>query len=180
MRVFLPAVATFWSVFMVGTPLSVRADGYAGVVPEVSGEPRAQSAGQSKARPRKTKQARNGLPRVTWPGFQVLPSGVTRVFVQTSGPVKPMIERDGSTYKVSIPKALLPRGNARLALDTHYFDTPVGSVHLVALGKGRGVVLVLEMRAEAVPALRTEQTQNGFFTFVEFPAGSYLSAEPSR
>jgi hypothetical protein len=116
---------------------------------------------------------RQANPVVTWPGFQVLLDGGSRLFVQTSGPVTPELQREGSNWVVLIPGAALPRGNVRLPLDTQFFNTPVRSARLKP--RPGGVVLVLEMRAEVAPTLRAETAANGsFFTYVEFPAGSYL------
>jgi hypothetical protein len=117
---------------------------------------------------------RQANPVVTWPGFQVLLDGGSRLFVQTSGPVTPELQREGAHWVVLIPGASLPRGNVRLPLDTQFFNTPVKSARLRPRAGG-GVMLVLELRAEATPTLRTEAAPNGsFFTYVEFPAGSYL------
>jgi hypothetical protein len=78
----------------------------------------------------------------------------------------------------------LPRGNARLPLDTQFFNTPVKSVQLRPLatrGKrrktvqaGTGVSLLLEMRAQVTPKLHTEKDPSGYyFTYIEFAAGKY-------
>ena len=109
---------------------------------------------------------------VTWPGFQMLPDGSSRVFVQTSVQVEPEIKRDGDGVQVFLPHVSLPPGNARLALATHYFNTPVESVRAVA--RGQGVVVLLAMRAKMLPILRTERAASGyFFTYLEFPPGNY-------
>lgn len=111
---------------------------------------------------------------VTWPGFQMLPGGGTRVFVQTSIEVVPELKRDGgANWQVLMPGVTLPSGNVRLPLDTQFFNTPVKSVRAVARG-GMAVVL-LEMRAQLKPIMRTERAENGyFFTYLEFPPGSFI------
>ena len=111
-------------------------------------------------------------PLVTWPGFQMQPDGGSRVFVQTSIEVKPELKRDGANWQVVIPGVALPQGNARLALDTEYFNTPVKNVRVKV--QKDGVSVLLEMRAQLTPKLRTEKAPNGyFFTYIEFPAGSF-------
>lgn len=153
-------------------PASTRAQGYEGVVPG------------SNAVPGTVASAAGAETSVTWPGFQVLGDGGSRIFVQTSGPVQPELKRDGANWLVIIPGVRLPKGNVRLPLDTHFFNTPVASARLQPLatrGKrrkqrqaGTGVSLLLEMRAQVTPKLHTEKAPNGyFFTYVEFPAGKY-------
>ena len=147
-----------------------HAQDYGGVVPGAHANP--------------SNSAPKGEPRVTWPGFQVLGDGRTRIFVQTNAPVSPELKREGSSWVVVIPNVLLPRGNARLPLDTHFFNTPVTSARLRPLATrekrrkksqaGTGVSLLLEMRAEVTPKLYTEKDASGyFFTYVEFAAGTY-------
>lgn len=110
---------------------------------------------------------------VTWPGFQVLGDGRTRVFVQTSSEVKPELKQEGANWLVVIPGVALPQGNARLPLDTSFFNTPVKTTRMKPREEG-GVVVVLEMRAKVTPKVRTEKAPNGyFFTYIEFPAGTY-------
>ncbi|MDB4988776.1 MAG: hypothetical protein JWN04_3954 [Myxococcaceae bacterium] len=112
---------------------------------------------------------------VTWPGFQMLPDGGSRVFVQTSIAVTPELKRDGQSdnWQLFLPSVALPAGNARRPLDTQYFNTPVKSVRTVL--RGKGVAVLLSMRAKLKPIVRTERAASGyFFTYLEFPAGSFL------
>lgn len=153
------------SAFLVWVPLwtagTVSAQGYAGVVPGTEAVPE-----NIAARP-------GAQAMVTWPGFQMLESGGSRVFFQTSAPVQPELSRQGSSWLITLKGVTLPAGNARLPLDTHYFNTPVQSVRAKAVSS-RSVVVTLEMRGEEKPSLRTERASNGYyFTFVEFAAGQY-------
>jgi hypothetical protein len=111
---------------------------------------------------------------VTWPGFQMLPSGGSRVFVQTTTEITPELKREGNDgWQLLLPGVSLPPGNARRPLDTHFFNTPVKSVR--ALTRGKGVAVLLDMRAKLQPTVRTERAQNGyFFVYLEFPAGNFL------
>lgn len=110
---------------------------------------------------------------VTWPGFQMLGDGGSRVFIQTSVEVKAELKREGNNWAVVLPGVSLPPGNARLALDTSFFNTPVRSVR-AKLNKGAGVVVQLEMRSPVAPTLHTERAPTGyFFVSLDFPAGSY-------
>lgn len=109
---------------------------------------------------------------VTWPGFQMLPGGGSRVFIQTSTPVAPELKRDGDGWQILLPGVALPGGNTRRPLSTQYFNTPVTSVRTVA--RGHAVAVLLSMRAKLQPTVRTERSQSGYFyTFVEFPPGAY-------
>jgi hypothetical protein len=110
---------------------------------------------------------------VTWPGFQMMPDGGSRVFVQTSAAVKADLKRDGAAWVLTFRGAKLPPGNARLPLDTHFFNTPVVNVRVKAVGKG--VAVIIRTRGKKIePKVRTEQAENGyFFTYVEFPPGQY-------
>ncbi len=165
-RLSTPTLAL--AVALFGAP--GQAQDYGGVVPGAHAGP--------------VNTAPKGEARVTWPGFQVLGDGRTRIFVQTNAPVQPALKRDGSNWIVIIPDVLLPRGNARLPLDTHFFNTPVTSARLRPLAArerrrkkiraSAGVSLLLQMRAEVTPKLYTEKDASGyFFTYVEFAAGTY-------
>ncbi len=119
--------------------------------------------------------APGGDPVVTWPGFQMTPEGGSRVFVQTTVEVKPTLQKDGPNYTLVIPGVALPKGNARLPLDTQYFNTPVKSTHIKAK-EGGGVVIHIELKPHmaVTPQVRTERAQNGyFFVYVEFAPGNY-------
>lgn len=111
---------------------------------------------------------------VTWPGFQMLPTGGSRVFVQLSSEVTPELKREGEGWQLFLPGVSLPAGNARRPLDTHFFNTPVKAVRTVA--RGKGVSVLLDMRAKLQPTIRTERAQTGyFFVYLEFPPGQFIS-----
>lgn len=133
---------------------------YEGVTPE------------SDALPANLPAAPGAAALVTWPGFQMLPGGGSRVFIQTSTPVTPELKRDGDGWQIVLPGVALPGGNTRRPLSTQYFNTPVLSVRTVA--RGPAVAVLLAMRAKLQPAIRTERSASGYFyTFVEFPPGQY-------
>jgi hypothetical protein len=112
---------------------------------------------------------------VTWPGFQMLPNGGSRVFIQTSVEVKPELRRDGNTLQVLLISVSLPKGNARLPLDTSFFNTPVKSVRAKSRGKDGGVVVEIELRNGSVsPTLHSERASTGYyFVYLDFPPGNY-------
>lgn len=115
-----------------------------------------------------------GSAMVTWPGFQMTPDGGSRLFVQTTIEVKPDLRRDGGELVLVLPGVSLPPGNARLPLDTHFFNTPLKSAR--AKPRDGGVQVILEMKpgVSISPSVRTEKAPTGYyFVYVEFPAGNY-------
>jgi hypothetical protein len=112
---------------------------------------------------------------VTWPGFQMLPDGGSRVFIQTSVEVKAELKHEGTHLTLILPGVSLPPGNARLPLDTSFFNTPVKSVR-AKTHKPDGVLVQLEMRTKLMPTLHTERASTGyFFVYLDFPAGNWTS-----
>lgn len=138
----------------------VRAEAYNGVAPGSSVVPDGIAAQPG------------GTALVTWPGFQMLPSGASRVFVQLTVEVKPELKRVGEDYQLILPGVTLPAGNTRLPLDTSFFNTPVKTVR--SKKAKDDVVVQLDMRAKVAPTLRTERASTGyFFVYLEFPVGNY-------
>ncbi|MDB4975648.1 MAG: hypothetical protein JWN48_3989 [Myxococcaceae bacterium] len=157
----LPALSCLTS--LASSASSAQAQNYVGVVPgsDTVTENLAAAPGEAAL--------------VTWPGFQMLPDGGSRVFVQTSIGVSPQLKREGQSdnWQLLLTNVALPAGNARRPLDTSFFNTPVKSVRTLA--RGKGVVVLLAMRAKLMPVVRTERAASGyFFTYLEFPAGSFL------
>lgn len=143
-----------------GTAVSAQSSGYGGVVPGSGNLPETVTA-----RP-------GGDSVVTWPGFQMLSDGGSRVFVQTTVEVKPELKRSGANWLLFLPGCSLAQGNVRLPLDTQYFNTPLTSVRAKAIEGGVGILLDVRDRAE--PRVRTEKGPNGFFfVYVEFAPGQY-------
>jgi len=151
----------FWGSLALVLTLASSASAYGGVVPG------------SEAMPENLPAAPGQGALLTWPGFQMLPGGGSRVFVQTSSEVTPELKRDGDDWHVVLKGVALPPGNTRRPLDTKYFNTPVSSVRTVA--RAGAAVVVLHMRAKLKPLVRTERAPSGyFFTYLEFPAGNFL------
>jgi hypothetical protein len=144
-----------------GAVVSAQSSGYGGVVPGSGNLPESVTA-----------RPGGGESVVTWPGFQMLPDGGSRVFVQTTLEVKPELKRSAAGWLLMLPGCSLPQGNARLPLDTQYFNTPLTSVRAKTMDAGVGIIL--DVRDKAEPRVRTEKGQNGFFfVYVEFAPGQY-------
>lgn len=138
---------------------------YTGVVPRAS---ELASGAEAKAQPHK------GPLTITWPGFQMLPDGSSRVFIQSTAPLAPKVlpAADGK-FELQLPGARVTAHTNRLPLDTRFFNTPVSRVSLSVARSG--ATLQLEMRAPVTPQISTTQGNEGYyFTFVELPKGEYI------
>jgi hypothetical protein len=164
----LPKLLLAWvgliAPLQVPGPSVAKAEGYGGVCPGKSTVPEGIAAQPGSAA------------LVTWPGFQLLPGGGSRVFIQTSVAVSPSLRRNGTQLVISLPGVSLPPGNVRRPLDTSFFNTPVKSVR-VKYRKGSGASVEVELRkgaASVAADLRSEKAANGyFFVYLDFPAGEY-------
>lgn len=144
---------------------------YAGVVPQT-----ASSAPSPDAPPQK---ARKGPPKITWPGFQMLPDGSSRVFIQSTAPIdaKVLPAADGK-FELALPGARVTEQTNRLPLDTRYFNTPVTRVSLSVARSG--ATLELDLRASVTPHVASRRSSSGYyFTFIELPKGRYIEGSAS-
>ena len=116
-------------------------------------------------------------PTITWPGFQTLAGGGSRVFVQSTAPLGSELVRKGRTLKIALgPARLSHRNNAR-PLDTRFFDTPVARAY-VKVNKGQATLYV-ELRRDAEPMVSTAPGADGYyFLYVDFPGVAPQVAEP--
>jgi hypothetical protein len=106
-------------------------------------------------------------------GFQVMPDGSTRLFVELSKPVafdaKPA--RGSVTYVLK--EARIERRNNQNPLVTVHFNTPVTSARLVP--HGHDLWFVVDLRANVQPNATMDSTKEGTAMFrVAFPKGDYL------
>jgi len=142
---------------------------YQGVVPG-SGQP-----------PPRSRVALRGGERVTvtWPGFQMLPDGRSRFFVQTTGPVTHEPFPEQGRYVLLLRNARMHLRNTRRPLVTRFFDTPVRSAKLLRRGKDLAFVLELRPGVTARPNVRQEGGAPGTtyrYLYIEFPDGDWLPA----
>lgn len=109
---------------------------------------------------------------VTWPGFQMLPNGGSRFFLQVNGSVETQTSEGDGTFTVTLRNARIHLINNHRPLVTTYFNTPVRSARLVR--KRGGVAMVMSMRTGAVPTLTTEAGENGYhYLYIDFPPGQF-------
>ena len=134
--------------------------GYGGVIPGTGMKPDHLAAEPGTA------------PVITWHGFQPMPGGSSRIFVQSAQKPTTNVRRSGQGFEVVLAGVDLPAGNNRLPLVTRYFNTPVRRARIKK--KGGEVVVVLDMRADVAPTVRQEKAQSGYwFTYLEFPPGNF-------
>lgn len=140
---------------------AVRADPYRGVTPGSGGEPpRSQAARKSSGR------------LLTWPGFQMLPGGGSRVFVQTSRKPHYETKRKKDRVELLLEGTRIHLRNNRRPLETRFFDTPVLQVKVER--RGRDLAVVVHLREEATAKVHDEPAPEGdfHFVYVDFPARS--------
>ncbi|MBN8609246.1 MAG: hypothetical protein J0L92_01585 [Deltaproteobacteria bacterium] len=112
---------------------------------------------------------------VTWPGFQMLPGGGSRFFVQTNSAVAARLATSEGRVEIVFPNTAIHLGNSRRYLETQYFETPVVRAHLER--RRNDMVLVMQMRANVVPQISTGAEGTFTFTYIDFAAGQYRPAD---
>jgi len=114
---------------------------------------------------------------IAWPGFQMEPSGGSRFFVETTGPVTTELHASTGRIEIVFHDTSIHLANSRRWLETQFFDTPVVRARLE---RRRGdMVLVMQLRAAVTPAVSTGADASGFvFTYIDFGAGHYLPDAP--
>lgn len=147
-------------VSLLITPVALgqegASSGYPGVAPGKAQEPPSvQTIKAAKAR------------QMTWPGFQMRPDGGSRVFVQvTEAPVF-TVRREGARWVVLLKDTGIHLKTNRLPLETQFFATPVQRVRIERIKKD--VAIVLELRDDATPEVRTEAAPNGYhYVLIDF------------
>lgn len=122
--------------------------------------------------------AHTGAPPIllTWPGFQGRPDGASRIFIQTSAPVRYEARAEAGRYVIVFQDLRLPVRNNGRALETRFFNTPVTRARIER--RRRAIALVIELRADVTPTVSVEAGASGYqFLFVAFTAGNFLPPE---
>jgi hypothetical protein len=122
---------------------------------------------------------RRSGPLVTFPGFEQLPDGGTRFFVQLNQSV-PVEERraQGSITYVLKGAHLRVRNDAN-ALVTVHFNTPVFRARLAP--QGNDLLFILELRSAASPTFKLTDNQDKTATLqIDFPKGDFITGDGSE
>ncbi len=118
---------------------------------------------------------RNGL-IATLPGFELLPDGGSRFFVELTKTATVAEKREGRTITYLISGARVNLRNNENALVTVHFNTPVTRARLFPV---RGnVAFAIELRADTTATWRMVDNADGTASIlqVDFPKGAYLPA----
>jgi hypothetical protein len=87
-------------------------------------------------------------PLVTLPGFKILPSGRSRVFVEVTGRAEVTEDDEGRVLKLHLRGVGIPEKVNRLPLVTSHFDTAVERVRVLPVADGADVVIELRAKVE--------------------------------
>ena len=146
------------------------------LIPGMALVPIAVAAQTSKGPPGSVAPATPGPANAVMPGFETLPDGSTRLFVDLSGPVSYETKSDRASTSYVLKGTRVARKNNCNPLVTEYFNTPVTTARLVP--HGHDLWLVTETRAKVDPAVSIENEADGGVAFsVHYPPGDYLPAE---
>ncbi len=144
-----------------------------------SPRPSRRAAAPARAGTRSAVRAKAAVPAdapiATFPGFEMLPDGGTRVFVQVSKNVA-VEERHGSSSLTYVLKGahVLKRNNTN-PLVTIHMNTPVASARLVP--SGSDVDFVVTLRASSTPTWKVAQSGDGASRLeIDFPKGTFVNA----
>ncbi|WP_437839616.1 hypothetical protein [Sorangium sp. So ce1153] len=108
-----------------------------------------------------------GRPIATFPGFRMLPTGGSRVFVQIHGGKVDVAESKAAGRLVYRMKGAGAIQTNRFPLVTSFFATPVNQVQLV--DQGNDLDMVIELRTQADATYRVIETEQGIVLQVDFP-----------
>ena len=136
--------------------------------------PPSTTAGKARKATAHAKPAgRNGL-IATLPGFELLPDGGSRLFVELTRTATVSEKREGRLITYVIQGARVDLRNNENALVTVHFNTPVTRARLLPV---RGnLVFSIELRADTTATWRMVDNADGTASIlqVDFPRGAYL------
>lgn len=113
-------------------------------------------------------------PIAVLPGFQPLPDGASRFFVELTKAVPVEEHKAKGTITYVLKGAHVAIYNNQRPLVTVHFNTPAWRARLVPFGAD--LHFVLEMRADVAPTFKVDTAQSGRATLeIDFPAGQFLA-----
>lgn len=118
-------------------------------------------------------RVRKGAPVATLPGFEQLPDGGSRLFVDLTTQVPVEERRTASSVTYVLKGAQITHYNNTNALVTVHFNTPVYRARLVP--SGSDLLFVVELRdPKATPAYKMSAKGQGGILTVDFGKGDYV------
>jgi hypothetical protein len=123
----------------------------------------------------KGKHPKAGTPAIvaTFPGFEILPDGGSRVFVELTRNTTVTEKREARLLTYVLHGAQVRIYNNEHALVTVHFNTPVSRARIYPVHGD--VVLSIELRADAPSTYRMVEGGDGSTLQVDFPKGSFLA-----
>ena len=115
-------------------------------------------------------------PLATFPGFEQLPDGGSRLFVQLSQTVPVEERRAQGSVTYVLKGAHLRVHNDANALITVHFNTPVFRARLTP--SGNDLLFVLELRNAATPTFKVQDNQDKTSTLtIDFAKGDFITGD---
>lgn len=112
-------------------------------------------------------------PIATLPGFEMLPEGGSRLFVELTKPVQVDERKARGKLTYVLHGAHVAVRNNENPLVTVHFNTPVTRARLVPVGND--LHFVIDLRADATPTWKGSPGKEGSFVLtIDFPKGSYI------
>jgi hypothetical protein len=122
---------------------------------------------------------RRSGPLATFPGFEQLPDGGSRLFVQLSQAVPVEERRAQGSVTYVLKGAHLRVHNDANALVTVHFNTPVFRARLTP--QGNDLLFVLELRSAVAPTFKVTENQDKTSTLqIDFPKGDFITGDGSE
>ncbi len=122
---------------------------------------------------------RRAGPTATFPGFEQLPDGGSRLLVQLSSLVPVEERRAAGSVTYVLRGAHLRVNNDANALVTVHFNTPVYRAALKA--QGADLLFLLELRSAVSPTFKVVDHEDKTATLqVDFPKGAFLPGDGSE
>jgi AMIN domain len=115
---------------------------------------------------------RPGAPVATFPGFRLLPSGGSRIYVELTKNVNVDERKTGGALVYTLRGAQVLSRNNKNALITTHFATPVARARLVPAGLD--LELVIDLRKGVEATHQVVAADNGTVRLeIDFPPGDY-------
>jgi hypothetical protein len=135
----------------------------------------APATGKKSKRHGRDAKPRPGAPVATFPGFRLLPSGGSRIYVELTKSLNVDLRKANGTLVYTLRGAQVLSRNNKNALITTHFPTPVARARL--LPAGLDVELVIDLRKGVEATHQIVAGENGSARLeIDFPPGDYPPA----